>query len=121
EMKWDVSDINDYFVDFGAPENSMHIVVSYVLADQDLSELTLATGSDDSAVWWLNGQEVIRVYSGRAVGKDQDRSAPVSLRKGVNVLMGAVINGGGPTAACARFLAKDGKPVTSLKAAAQPQ
>jgi hypothetical protein len=121
EMKWDVSDIGDYFVDFGAPENSMHIVLSYVVADQDLSELTLATGSDDSAVWWLNGEEVIRVYSGRAVGKDQDRSRPVSLRKGANVLMGAVINGGGPTAACARFLAKDGKPVTALKAAAQPQ
>jgi hypothetical protein len=120
ELRWEVGESTDFYMDFGPADNSMHFVVAYVVSDKDVPDATLATGSDDSAIWWLNGQEVIRVYQGRGVGKDQDRSKPLALKKGVNVLMGAVINGGGPTGAGARFLDKAGAPLAGLKAGAEP-
>ena len=59
-------------------------------------------------------------YAGRGVEKDQDKSQPVTLKKGVNVLYAAVINGGGPTGLCARFLDKEGNPIKNLEISLTP-
>lgn len=99
---------------FTEQDNSMNIVVTYVVAENDIADVKLSIGSDDSSCWRLNEQEVIRVFEGRGVEQDQNKSAAVTLKKGVNVLMGAVINGGGPTGACARFLDKEDKPVKGV-------
>lgn len=121
EYRWEVAESSDFFLDLGTPENSAHLAVTYVHSDEDVAEAFLLTGSDDSAVWWLNGVEVQKFVGGRGVVKDQDRTAkPVSLKKGVNVLMTAVINGGGPTGACARFVNKDNQPLLKLKSGAEP-
>jgi hypothetical protein len=120
ELRWDVLESTDFYADLGVPENSIHFLAAHVVSEADVADAVLLTGSDDSAIWWLNGTEVQRVYSGRGIAKDQDRSKPVALRKGVNVLLGAVINGGGPTGGCARFVDKDGKPLAGLKAGGQP-
>lgn len=120
ELVWESGEAADFFLDFGLADNSLHLAVAYLVAESDLNDLTLMTGSDDSGLWRLNGKEVQRVYAGRGVGKDQERSGPVSLKKGVNVLMMAVINGGGPTAGCARFLNKAGQPVKSLRVSRSP-
>ena len=71
-------------------------------------------------MWRLNGKEVIRVYEGRAIDKDQDKSKPLTLKKGVNVLSFAVINGDGPAGAAARFLDKSGNPVKNLTISLTP-
>jgi hypothetical protein len=116
ELRWEVADLSDFYVDLGTTENSLSFVLTYVVAEEDIAGATLLTGSDDGAAWWLNGQEVQRISESRPVGKDQDRTAkPVSLKKGVNVLLAAVINGGGPTAACARFVDKANQPLLKLK------
>ena len=100
---------------------SLFLGVAYVIADKDIAGVTLAIGSDDSSVWRLNGKEVIRVFAGRGVEKDQDRSEnPVTLKAGVNVLSFAVINGGGPTGAAARFLDKSDNPITNIKISLTP-
>ena len=120
EFKWEAADSSDFFIDLGAAENSMNLIVSYIVSEEDVAEAALLTGSDDAAVWWLNGVEVQRFLGGRPCAKDQDRTAkPVALKKGLNVLMAAVINGGGPTGACARFVNKAGQPVLKLKAGAE--
>ena len=120
ELRWDVADCSDYFLDMGGSENSITIAVTYILCEDDAAEVTLRTGSDDHAAWWLNGREVQRFIGGRGVEKDQDRTPePVTLKKGVNVLMAAVINGGGPTAACARFVDKANAPLAKLRAGAE--
>jgi hypothetical protein len=81
----------------------------------------MLTGSDDGAVWWLNGEEVQRFVGGRGVAKDQDKTAkPVKLKKGLNTLVAIVVNGGGPTGACARFVNKAGQPVVKMTSAAEP-
>jgi len=101
-------------------ENALFLAATYVVCDAELPDLTLAIGSDDSSLWRVNGQEVIRVYAGRGVDRDQDKSPPLTLKKGVNVLSAAVINGLGPAGLCARFLDKDGQPVKGLKVTLTP-
>lgn len=119
--RWEVGDSSDFFVDLGSAENSMNFLVSYVVSDADVPGAALLTGSDDAAVWWLNGEEVQRFLQGRGCAKDQDRTAkPLALKKGLNMLVCAVINGGGPTGACARFVDKSGRPLLKLKAGAEP-
>lgn len=121
EISWQMTDSENLVLDFGAADNSLHLAAAYVVAEAEMPDLTLAIGSDDSSIWWLNGQEVIRVYAGRGYGPDQDRSAkPVALRKGGNVLLAGVINGGGPTGLCARFLDKAGNPVKGIAAGGSP-
>jgi hypothetical protein len=121
EFRWEVVPTSEWFLDLGSAENVVHLCLTYLHADADLNEVFLLTGSDDHAAWWLNGEEVQRYIGGRGVAKDQDRSAkPLSLRKGCNVLLAAVINGGGPTGATARFVTKDNQPV-KLKSGAEPK
>jgi hypothetical protein len=120
ELSWDVWDLSDFYVDLGSTENSISFVLTYVISETDIKDAVLLTGSDDGATWWLNGQEVQRVLEGRAVGKDQDRTQkPLALKKGVNVLLGAIINGSGPTGACARFVDKANQPLLKLKSGAE--
>jgi hypothetical protein len=101
-------------------ENALFLALAYLVCDADLPDLTLAIGSDDSSLWRVNGQEVIRVYAGRGVDRDQNKSPPLTLKQGVNVLSAAVINGLGPAGLCARFLDKDGQPVKGLKVTLTP-
>ncbi len=110
ELAWKATQADDAILQLGEAENTLSFVVSYIVVENDIPNVTLSIGSDDGSCWRLNGDEVIRVYAGRAVEKDQNKSGPVTLKKGVNVLQGVIINGGGPTAACARFVA----PVTNI-------
>jgi hypothetical protein len=120
-MAWQVMESTDFVLDLGGAENSYHLALAYVVAESDMPDLALLIGSDDSSAWWLNGQEVFRVYEGRGYGKDQNRAPkPVTLKKGVNVLLAGVINGGGPTGCCARFVDKAGNPVKNIHAGSGP-
>ena len=113
-LVWHAHAASDYFVDFEKtasdagkePVHAMFLGVAYVVAPEQMDGVKLAIGSDDSSVWTVNGNEVVRVYAGRGVDKDQDTSEAMTLKKGVNVVRFAVINGEGPTGACARFLDK---------------
>jgi hypothetical protein len=65
-------------------------------------------------VWWLNGQEVIGIYGDRQTVIDDGVSKRVTLRKGPNMVRAAIVNGGGATNFCARFLDADDKPVKDI-------
>ena len=103
-----------------ATESVLFWGVAYVVADEDMSDVKLAIGSDDSSRWWVNGDEVITAYEARPVNPDDSMSKPIKLKKGVNEVRFAVINGGGESGACARFLDSNGKPVTNLVVSAVP-
>jgi hypothetical protein len=122
ELRWEVAESNDYFLDLSGAENALTLAATYVHSEEDVKDAFLLTGSDDSAAWWLNGEEVQRYVGGRGVAKDNDRTAkPVSLKKGCNLLVAAVANGGGPGGACARFVTKDNQPLLKLKTGAEPK
>jgi hypothetical protein len=121
ELTWEVADSTDFVLDLGAAENSLCLIVTYLVSEEEVKEAAMLTGSDDSGAWWLNGEEVQRFIGGRGCTKDADKTAkPVTLKKGLNVLVGGIVNGGGPTGACARFVNKAGQPVLKLLSGAEP-
>lgn len=94
--------------------NALFEVVTVVDAPRDLHDVRLAIGSNAASVWWLNDQRVIALYNDRQSVIDDGVSPRVTLRKGRNVIRAVIINGGGATDFCARFLDSRDEPVTGL-------
>jgi hypothetical protein len=121
-VAWHAVDTADYNVNLfhfaaglGKPtSNVLFWIVTAVDAPRDLAGVRLAIGSNAASVWWLNGEEVIGLYDDRQSVIDDGVSKRVTLKKGLNVIRAAVVNGGGATDFCARFVDEDGKPVTGL-------
>jgi hypothetical protein len=77
----------------------------------ELKGVRLAIGSNAASVWWVNGKEVIGIYDDRQTVIDDGVSRRLALKKGPNVIRCAVVNGGGATDFCARFLDRYDTPV----------
>jgi len=120
ELVWKAVQTEGAAWSFEPGENTICFGATYIVCDQDIPDVILSIGSDDSCLWTLNGAEVVKVFAGRGVTQDQDKSQPLTLKKGTNVLSVAVINGGGPAGASARFLDKDGNPVKTIKISLTP-
>jgi hypothetical protein len=76
-----------------------------------MHNVRLAIGSNAASVWWVNGEEVTGIYGDRQTVIDDGVSKRLTLKKGQNVVRGAVVNGGGATDFCVRFLDADDKPL----------
>jgi len=121
-LAWHAVDTPDYNVNLfhfahaaGKPtSNVLFWAVTVVDAPRDFSGVRLAIGSNAASVWWLNGEEVIGLYDDRQTVIDDGVSKRVTLKKGVNVIRAAIVNGGGATDFCARFIDEDGNPVTGF-------
>ena len=104
--------------------NVLFWAVTVVHAPRDLRGVRLAIGSNAASVWWLDGEEVIALYNDRQTVIDDGVSRRVTLKKGPNVVRAAIVNAGGATDFCARFIDEDGNPVkgltVSLAAGASP-
>ena len=94
--------------------NVLFWVVTVVRAARDVPGARLAVGSNAASVWWLNDREAVSLFNDRQTVIDDGVSHRVTLKKGVNVVRAAIINAGGATDFCARFLDDTGKPITAL-------
>jgi hypothetical protein len=124
ELTWHAVDTLNYNVNLyhfayalGKPtSNVLFWVVTIVNSPQELSGVRLAIGSNAASVWWLNGKEVIGIYNDRQAVIDDGVSKRLTLQKGPNVIRAAVVNAGGATDFCARFLDREDRPVKSITA-----
>lgn len=91
--------------------NVLFWAVTVVQAPRDIPGVRLAIGSNAASVWWLNGEEVIGLYNDRQAVIDDGVSKRVTLKKGANVIRAAIVNGGGATDFCARFIDEAGEPL----------
>ena len=91
--------------------NVLFWAVTIVNSPREMNNVRLAIGSNAASVWWLNGKEVIGIYGDRQTVIDDGVSKRLTLNKGPNVLRAAIVNGGGATDFCARFLDPDDKPL----------
>ena len=99
----------------GKPTSNILVwAVAIVNSPEEMKDVRLAIGSNSASVWWLNGQEVIGIYGDRQTVIDDGVSKRVTLKKGANVVRAAVVNGGGATDFCARFLDANDKPIKGL-------
>lgn len=92
--------------------NVLFWVVTIVHCPQQVRDVRLAIGSNAASVWWVNGREVIGIYGDRQAVIDDGVSKRLTLEKGANVVRAAIVNAGGATDFCARFLNADDKPLT---------
>jgi len=125
EIAWKAYKADSYLLDINAflgkeTEESVGYAVCYLVADKDIPELTMKTGSDDQAKVYLNGKEVFKNDEARPTEKDQDSTPNLALKKGVNVIVFKIVNEKVDWSGCLRFTDKDGKPVTDFKVSLKP-
>lgn len=95
--------------------NVLFWAVTRVEVLQEMRNVRLAIGSNAASIWWLNGEEVIGIYGDRQTVIDDGVSKRLTLTKGLNTIRVAVINAGGATDFCARFLDADDAPVRGIR------
>jgi hypothetical protein len=118
-LTWHAVDTRNYNINlyhfahaYGKPSSDVLFwAVTVVQCPQEIADVRLAVGSNAASVWWVNGKEVIGIYGDRQTVIDDGVSKRLKLNKGANIVRCAVINGGGATDFCARFLDKDGAPL----------
>ena len=93
--------------------------VTIIDCPEEIKDVRLAVGSNSASMWWLNGEEVLLMSGDRRMVKDDSMSRRLTLKKGRNILRGAVINGPGMSDFCVRFLDEKGNPVTNYSIKAQ--
>jgi hypothetical protein len=81
---------------------------------REMTGVRLAICSNSASRWWLNDEPVIALNDDRQSVIDDGVSKRLTLRKGRNVIRAAIINAGGATDFCARFLDEKDQPVTGL-------
>jgi hypothetical protein len=95
--------------------NVLFWAVTVVDAPREMTGVRLAIGSNAASIWWVNGEEVIGIYNDRQTVIDDGVSKRLRLKKGPNIVRAAIVNGGGATDFCARFLDADDRPITGLR------
>ncbi len=88
--------------------------VTVVNCAEDINNVRMAVGSNSASMWWLNGEEAIVLSGDRRMVKDDCVSPRLTLKKGKNIVRGAVINGPGMSDFCVRFLDEKGQPVRNI-------
>ena len=88
--------------------------VTVVNSPREMKNVHLAVGSNSASMWWLNGEDVADLFDDRRMVMDDVVSRRLTLKKGRNILRGAVINGPGLSDFCARFVDEDGNPIKDL-------
>jgi hypothetical protein len=94
--------------------NVLFWIETTVDSPREMRAVRLAIGSNAASRWWLNGEPVIALNDDRQSVIDDGVSRRVTLRKGRNVIRAAIINGGGATDFCARFLDENDRPIRGL-------
>ena len=88
--------------------------VTIINSPREMTDVRLSIGSNAASVWWVNGKEVIGIYGDRQAVIDDGVSRRLTLHKGPNIVRAAIVNGGGATDFCARFLDAQDKPLREI-------
>jgi hypothetical protein len=125
ELKWHAVDTTNYNVNLyhfahaidKPTTNVLFWAVTVVNATREMRNVRLAIGSNAASVWWVNGTEATALYNDRQTVIDDGVSKRLTLKQGANVIRAAIVNAGGATDFCARFLDENERPITTLSAA----
>jgi hypothetical protein len=122
QVRWHAVDTTGYNVNLyhfayalnKPTSNVLFWAVTIVNAPREMNGVRLAIGSNAASVWWVNGAEVIGIYNDRQSVIDDGVSKRLTLKQGPNIIRAVIINGGGATDFCARFLDEDGRPLKGI-------
>ena len=124
ELKWHAIDTLNYNVNLyhfayalnRPTTNVLFWAVTIVNAPREMKGVRLAIGSNAASVWWVNGTEATSLYNDRQAVIDDGVSKRLTLKQGANVIRAAIVNAGGATDFCARFLDENDQPIRTLAA-----
>jgi hypothetical protein len=88
--------------------------VTIVNSPREMKDIRMAVGSNSASMWWLNGEEAVILSGDRRMVMDDCISKRLTLKKGINIIRGAVINGPGMSDFCVRFIDDKGNPIKDL-------
>jgi WD40 repeat protein len=115
----------DFVIDFNAllgktQTYSAAYAVCYLVAAEARAGLKLLIGSDDQAKIYLNGREIYRCGSARALHEDTDTVDDIILQPGVNVLVFKVLNESSEWKGCLRLVDRTGLPAQDIEVRLTP-
>ncbi len=99
---------SEFFLDFASLYSGQNVAAyaqTWICSEVE-TNATLALGSDDGIVVWLNGERVHSNLVARGYLSKQDR-VPIHLKEGRNKLLIKVAQNGGGWGLCAHVLSKD--------------
>jgi hypothetical protein len=122
ELKWHALDTSNYNLNLyhfawalsKPTSNVLFWIETTVDSPREMQDVRLAIGSNAASRWWLNGEPVVALNDDRQSVIDDGVSRRITLRKGRNIIRAAIINGGGATDFCARFIDGNDRPITGL-------
>ena len=89
-------------------------LVTVIDCPVEMKNVRMTAGCNSASMWWLNGQEALMLSGDRDMIADNVTSARLTLKKGKNIIRGAVINGPGMANFCVRFLDEKGLPIKNF-------
>jgi hypothetical protein len=123
ELTWRAKDTKNHNVslvhyanDLGisSANGSLFWVVTVVNCPEEMKDVRLAIGSNDGSMWWVNGEKACEIYGDILSYPDDAVSKRLTLKKGANIVRGAVHNDRGQVDFCVRFLDEQGKPIKNF-------
>ncbi|TMI86423.1 MAG: acetylxylan esterase [Bacteroidetes bacterium] len=89
-------------------------LVTVIDCPEEMKNVRMTAGCNSASMWWLNGQEALMLSGDRDMIADNVTSQRLTLKKGKNIIRGAVINGPGMANFCVRFLDEKGVPIKNI-------
>ncbi|NLX26451.1 MAG: acetylxylan esterase [Lentisphaerae bacterium] len=119
ELKWHALDATNFnaklFRFAGMVEKDVYGVtfwaVTVIDCPEEIKDVRMAVGSNSASMWWVNGEEEVCLFGDRRMVMDDCVSERLTLKKGVNIIRGFVINGPGMSDMCVRFIDDAGNPI----------
>ena len=122
KLRWHALDSTNFNVKlfrFAYGLNKQHYgvlfwAVTVVNSPREMKNVRLAVGSNSASMWWLNGKEALNLFGDRRMVMDDGVSKRLTLKKGRNIIRGAVINGPGMSDFCVRVIDENGDPIKDI-------
>jgi len=122
ELKWYALESKEFNFNFyhftyalnKPPYGVLFWVVTVINCPQEIKNVRIATGVNSAGMFWLNGKEALSLPGDKDMIMDNVTSSLLTLKKGRNIIRGAVINGPGMCEFCFRFVDEKGMPVKNF-------
>ncbi|HAM71096.1 MAG TPA: hypothetical protein DCM86_05580 [Verrucomicrobiales bacterium] len=124
ELVWQTVSAPTHHFDFNATlksanDHSAGFMVTYIVCDKEMPNVTIAVASNDQGRIYFNGVDIYAFTEARPLMLDADKGR-VTLKAGVNVIVFKIVNELNSWQGAMRFLDKAGAPITSLQVRLSP-
>jgi hypothetical protein len=96
------------------PYGVLFWLVTVINCPEEIKNVRMSAGVNSGGMFWLNGKEALILSGDRDMIVDNVTSPLLTLKKGKNIIRGAVINGPGMCNFAVRFLDEKGAPVKNF-------